>query len=74
MRILRGLSGRVLSCGCLIGIYETYEGQTVGILDAQNVSCADPAHMPETIFPLENNVPIELCCHQSANSPPGGDN
>ena len=44
MRIRRGLSSRLLSCGCLVGIYETYEGETVGILDARSPSCADPAH------------------------------
>jgi ATPase subunit of ABC transporter with duplicated ATPase domains len=26
MRILRGLTSRVLSCGCIAGVYETYDG------------------------------------------------
>ena len=26
MRILRGLSSKFLSCGCLAGVYETYDG------------------------------------------------
>ncbi len=43
-RILRGLSSRVLPCGCLIGRYETYEGKVVDMLDAQSPDCSAPAH------------------------------
>lgn len=73
MRILRGLSSRVLSCGCSIGVYETYQGETVGILDVRNVLCADPAHIEESIVPLENIVPIELPVRSPVNPPTGGD-
>jgi hypothetical protein len=44
MRLLRGLGGRVLSCGCLVGIYETYEGQVVATIDAQGATCTDADH------------------------------
>ena len=44
MRILRGLSSRFLACGCLAGIYESYDGDIVAIVDARSASCADPAH------------------------------
>jgi hypothetical protein len=67
MRILRGLSSRILPCGCLIGVYETYEGEIVGILDARNPACADPAHK------LENIVPIESSFRSSGDPPPGSD-
>ena len=46
MRILRGLSSRLLLCGCLAGVYETYDNEVVGILDARGAACADPAHQP----------------------------
>jgi hypothetical protein len=46
MRILRLLSGRPLACGCLAGIYETYTGPTVWIVDARGADCTDPAHRP----------------------------
>jgi hypothetical protein len=46
MRILRGLSSRVLSCGCLTGLYETYDSEIVDILDAHAPSCPDPSHQP----------------------------
>ncbi len=53
MRILRGLSSRFLPCGCLAGIYETYEGDVVGILDARGPACADRNHG------LGNQVPVQ---------------
>ena len=44
MRILRGLTGRMLSCGCVIGAYETYDGAVVWILDERDPACANPTH------------------------------
>jgi hypothetical protein len=44
MRILRGLSSKFLPCGCLTGIYETYDGQVVGILDAKSGTCRITTH------------------------------
>jgi hypothetical protein len=46
MRILKGLTGRYLPCGCLAGVYETYDGDIVGILDAWGPRCGDRAHEP----------------------------
>jgi hypothetical protein len=46
MRILRLLSSRPLSCGCLAGIYETYAGPIAWIIDARGVRCADTEHQP----------------------------
>ena len=45
VRILRGLGGRVLACGCLVGFYETYSGRTVTILDARDPTCTDTSHL-----------------------------
>ena len=44
LRILRGLGGRLLACGCLVGLYETYSGPTVTILDARDPNCTDTSH------------------------------
>jgi hypothetical protein len=52
MRILRGLSSRVLPCGCLTGLYETYDSEVVGILDARGSSCGDASHQPGQPLPL----------------------
>ncbi len=46
MRILRLLSNRPLPCGCVAGIYETYGGPLVWILDAHDDACRDPRHRP----------------------------
>jgi hypothetical protein len=44
MQILRGLSSKILPCGCLAGVYETYNGDVVGILDARSSACTIAAH------------------------------
>ncbi len=48
MRILRLLSSRPLPCGCLGGIYETYAGPIVWIVDARGSNCTDSTHRPGT--------------------------
>jgi hypothetical protein len=65
MRILRGLSSRVMPCGCLAGVYETYDSEVVGILDARGPGCADPEHQP--------GQPLELAAMSAVSdldSPP----
>ncbi len=44
MRLLRGLGGRVLPCGCLVGVYETYGGETVASIDARGIGCRRSDH------------------------------
>jgi hypothetical protein len=44
MRILRGLTSRLLPCGCVAGVYETYEGQVVTLLDEREPACRVPEH------------------------------
>ena len=44
MRILKGLSSRLLPCGCVAGVYETYDGQVVTLLDERSRACADTSH------------------------------
>ena len=44
MRILRGLASASLGCGCFVGVYETYDGRTIGIVDQRGPGCTDPAH------------------------------
>ena len=45
MRILRGVASRQLACGCLAGVYQTDDGETVTILDAHAAWCTDPEHV-----------------------------
>jgi hypothetical protein len=44
MRILRGLSSRTLRCGCTAGVYETYSGQVVTVIDATGRGCSAQDH------------------------------
>lgn len=46
MRILRCLSSRRMPCGCLVGIYETYDAEIVAVLDARGAACDDDRHVP----------------------------
>lgn len=50
-RILRGLSSRVLPCGCLLGIYETYDGTVIGLVDVKGAGCVDSAHAGGNVIP-----------------------
>jgi hypothetical protein len=44
MRILRGLTSRLLSCGCIAGVYETYDGEIVALLDDRQATCNNALH------------------------------
>lgn len=52
MRLLRGLGSQLLPCGCLAGVYETYGGTTVSILDARADQCVHEGHRPGVIVPV----------------------
>ena len=52
-RILRGLSSKILPCGCLLGIYETYEGTVIGLVDAKGATCAISAHGDGKVIPVD---------------------
>ena len=51
MRILRGLTSRLLPCGCMAGVYETYEGAVVTLLDEQEATCSNPDHIEGNEIP-----------------------
>jgi hypothetical protein len=51
-RILRGLSSRLLRCGCLLGVYETYEGTIVGLIDAKAAECTIVSHDGGNVLPV----------------------
>ena len=56
MRILRGLSSKFLPCGCLVGVYETYDSETVAVLDVKSQSCADPTHRSGNVVPIDKDA------------------
>ena len=69
MRILRGLSCKGLPCGCVAGVYETYDGQIVGILDAKAPECSDRGHRDGDIIPF--GVAASSLDRMDHRSPPG---
>jgi len=54
MRILRGLSSKSLPCGCLAGVYETYDGHVVAILDAKSTGCPNLSHSNGKLVPNDD--------------------
>jgi hypothetical protein len=58
MRILRGLGSRSLPCGCLVGIYETYDGKAVALVDARGSSCSDTRHRVDATVATELVTPL----------------
>ena len=57
MRILRAVGWRTLPCGCLIGVYETYDKKTIAMIDARAPSCRDATHKVNT--PVDINALFE---------------
>jgi hypothetical protein len=55
MRILRGLSSKCLPCGCLAGVYETYDGLIVTIIDAKGTECSLSSHRNGAIVPAASS-------------------
>lgn len=53
MRLLRGVGSRLLPCGCLAGIYETYADTTVTIIDARGEHCEKTEHTVGGVMPIE---------------------
>ena len=49
---LRELAGgRVLACGCLAGIYNTWSGTVISIIDARGEACPHDDHAEHAIIP-----------------------
>jgi hypothetical protein len=44
MRIRLALNSYSRPCGCLVGVYETYAGEVVEIVDARGEECRDRSH------------------------------
>ena len=44
MRVLRGLGGKSLDCGCFVGTYETYDGRVVTLIDVRGEKCVERGH------------------------------
>jgi hypothetical protein len=69
MRILRGLSSRVLPCGCLTGLYETYDSEIIGILDARGPACSDSSHQPGATLSRHSAQPVGVSAVEDVSDP-----
>ncbi len=58
MRLLRALTGELLPCGCLVGIYETYDGRVVATIDARGAECDE--HRLHAILKWRTVAPDDL--------------
>jgi hypothetical protein len=45
----RMLRGRILPCGCTVGVYETRSGDVVRIIDARSSSCESATHAVDAV-------------------------
>ena len=57
MRILKGLTSRRLQCGCLVGIYETYQAEIVVVVDSRGEGCDNQEHVPGRQVSLGEPLP-----------------
>jgi hypothetical protein len=69
MRILKGVSSRFLPCGCLAGVYETYDAEIVTIVDARGASCTDSSHAKGNVVPEEQAFKSTSSIRRPATDP-----
>ena len=65
MRILKGLSSRLLPCGCVAGVYETYDGEVVTLLDERSRECTDKSHEDGSRIP---DTAVSPASHSSTHT------
>jgi hypothetical protein len=51
--ILRVLRGARLACGCIAGVYETYGGVTVAVIDEAHADCRLAQHRNGCMMDIE---------------------
>ena len=69
MRILRVVGSKLLPCGCFVGLYETYDGPTVQIVEERGLTCIDARHVPGERTALPDREPALVGAgHASAAS------
>jgi hypothetical protein len=54
------LCGRVLPCGCLVGSYETWDGDVFDVVDAHDERCTDRSHATNSLIPYPERAGISL--------------
>jgi len=44
------VSSRLLSCGCLVGVYDTWSGWVVAAIDAPSGACRHERHRADSVL------------------------
>ncbi len=57
MRLLRVVQSRRLKCGCFTGVYETYDGDAVEIIDERGLACREPLHRQNVTLRASSGQP-----------------
>jgi hypothetical protein len=70
MRILRGVGSRILPCGCLVGLYETYNGRVIAVIDGCSATCTDPSHRVNAALPATSCFPLQDLVYARVRSDP----
>jgi len=74
MRLLRVVGSLTLPCGCLVGRYEAYSGQTVTFLDSKGERCEVAGHrlgrMIAVALPLQQGPRPRLGTRARSTAPP----
>jgi hypothetical protein len=63
--ILRVLRGARLPCGCVTGIYETYAGTTVAVIDEVHADCGLAQHRNGCMMSIASR---EASTHETSTS------
>ncbi len=53
----RCVRGMTLSCGCVAGVYETYAGDAVTVIDVPAPSCAGRGHDVNVLVTQGDTIP-----------------
>jgi hypothetical protein len=51
------LRGKLLDCGCSVGVYETRSGEIVQIIDVQAAECQVAAHTVDSVLGEDEEEP-----------------
>lgn len=55
-RVRLALRGDRLPCGCIVGVYEMYDGRVLSVLDVRDAACGDAEHQPHSVLPPEPRI------------------
>ena len=58
------VSSRLLSCGCLVGVYDTWSGWVVAAVDAPGHACAHDGHEANRVLWKRSRRSLEVAVRE----------